>query len=228
MRATIILVTAFALAATGCATAPPNTPGAGRGDTYTPVVDTGGLDMGRYSADLDSCRNYARSIDAQNAELGGMIAGILVGALIGAAYRGNSRTINDSALIGGGAALATAGNRARNKQETITANCLAQRGYRVLDGVATVATATVASSPYTAVVQPTLYTPQTPDTARPVVTGGQELLQAERFAKAQACHASPQAALAAKGPGFETYSVACSSGDTMMVRCEFGNCRALK
>ena len=34
--------------------------------------------------------------------------------------------------------------------------------------------------------------------------------------------------LAAKGPGFETYSVACATGDTMMVRCEFGNCRALR
>ena len=36
------------------------------------------------------------------------------------------------------------------------------------------------------------------------------------------------AALAAKGPGFETYSVPCSNGDALAIRCEFGNCRVLR
>jgi hypothetical protein len=53
-------------------------------------------------------------------------------------------------------------------------------------------------------------------------------LGAERLAKDQNCAAQPSATLLAKGPGFETYSVACSNGDVLMVRCEFGKCRALK
>jgi hypothetical protein len=36
------------------------------------------------------------------------------------------------------------------------------------------------------------------------------------------------ASLAAKGPGFETYSVACANGDALAIRCEFGNCRVLR
>ena len=58
--------------------------------------------------------------------------------------------------------------------------------------------------------------------------GGVDMLQAERLARAQTCSGAPMPNLIAKGPGFETYSVACSNGDTMMVRCEFGNCRSLK
>lgn len=57
---------------------------------------------------------------------------------------------------------------------------------------------------------------------------GEDVINAERVAKEQGCSATPAAALAAKGPGFESYTLACTSGDVMMVRCEFGNCRALK
>lgn len=60
------------------------------------------------------------------------------------------------------------------------------------------------------------------------VSRGSEWPRAEALAKAESCHTKPVAALAAKGPGFESYSVPCSNGDTMMVRCEFGNCRALR
>lgn len=63
---------------------------------------------------------------------------------------------------------------------------------------------------------------------KPPTAGGMDMPQAERLARAQSCNAAPSPALIAKGPGFETYSVACSNGDTMMVRCEFGNCRSLK
>lgn len=58
--------------------------------------------------------------------------------------------------------------------------------------------------------------------------GGQDEFQAERLAKAQSCTQEPSAILMAKGPGFETYSVACANGDAMSIRCEFGNCRALR
>lgn len=59
-------------------------------------------------------------------------------------------------------------------------------------------------------------------------SAGQDAGNAERLAQQQACHDSPRALLAGKGPGFEAYTVACSNGDTLMIRCEFGNCRALR
>ena len=52
-------------------------------------------------------------------------------------------------------------------------------------------------------------------------------LEAERAAKAQQC-GSPTSTLSVKGAGLETYSVTCSNGDVMFVRCEFGNCRVLR
>lgn len=60
------------------------------------------------------------------------------------------------------------------------------------------------------------------------LAGGQDGFQAERLARSQSCSESPAAVLIAKGPGFESYSVNCTNGDAMSIRCEFGNCRALR
>lgn len=57
---------------------------------------------------------------------------------------------------------------------------------------------------------------------------GQDAFNAEALARAESCSATPRAALVAKGPGYETYSVACTSGEALMIRCELGGCRALK
>jgi len=57
---------------------------------------------------------------------------------------------------------------------------------------------------------------------------GKDTYQAELLAKNQSCAVQPQATLSAQGGGFETYSVPCSNGDTIAIRCEFGNCRVLQ
>lgn len=57
---------------------------------------------------------------------------------------------------------------------------------------------------------------------------GEDTFQAENFAKSHGCSAQPRAVLNAKGPGFETYSVGCSNGDVLSIRCSWGNCRALQ
>ena len=57
---------------------------------------------------------------------------------------------------------------------------------------------------------------------------GQESRQVERMAKEASCSGEAPGILLAKGPGYETYSVACANGDVAMYRCEFRNCRALK
>jgi serine protease Do len=57
---------------------------------------------------------------------------------------------------------------------------------------------------------------------------GQDTYGAERYARTQLCTDQPRAFLIDKGPGFETYSVPCSRGEKLLVRCEFGNCRTLR
>ncbi len=161
MRKGIVGIMAVSLAA--CQTAPPNTPGAGSGDAYTPVVDMQGLDMQRYATDLDGCRAYARQINPNKMAMESMLGGIIVGALVGAAVGGNRNFAQQGALAGGGAGVAAGGARGVVKQETIMANCMAGRGYRVLD--ATVPTNTVVASPY---VQTGAI--QTPSTASPPAT----------------------------------------------------------
>ena len=59
-------------------------------------------------------------------------------------------------------------------------------------------------------------------------SSGTDAFAAERLAKAESCSDSPQAVLSAKGPGFETYTVSCTNGEVLSVRCERGNCRALR
>jgi hypothetical protein len=51
---------------------------------------------------------------------------------------------------------------------------------------------------------------------------------AEQVAKQSECSRTPIATLTASGPGFENYSVRCANGDALSVRCDFGNCRALR
>lgn len=57
---------------------------------------------------------------------------------------------------------------------------------------------------------------------------GKDTLQAQALARNRSCAAQPLATLTASGPGFETYSVPCSNGDALAIRCEFGNCRVLQ
>jgi hypothetical protein len=57
---------------------------------------------------------------------------------------------------------------------------------------------------------------------------GQDRYQAEKYAKEQACSSQPRAVLNAKGAGFESYTVECSNGDALSIRCEMGGCRALR
>ncbi|WP_213959766.1 MULTISPECIES: hypothetical protein [unclassified Variovorax] len=88
----------------------------------------------------------------------------------------------------------------------------------------TVAPATVRSGPTESAV-----TSPVPAPARaPVTAQGTAGLYAERVARDLGCNMQPRSVLTAKGPGFESYTVACSDGDALAIRCEFGNCRALR
>lgn len=232
-------VMVLTIAASGCATAPHNTPGAGSGSTYTPVVDMQGVDPARYSRDLGECRTYAHSVDNQAAAMQGAIGGAILMGVLSAALGGNSQMNTQAASAGGFAGLVGNEGRALGKQERIIVNCMSGRGYRTLDAAMvfpamppapapTAAPLTTAPSIPAVAGSSPYYTPQEqPSRAEPVRTG-QDGFAAEALARDQLCAATPRAVLVGKGPGFETYSVLCSNADVLMLRCEFGNCRALR
>lgn len=57
---------------------------------------------------------------------------------------------------------------------------------------------------------------------------GQYSYQVERLSDAKACNPNAAAVLSGKGPGVETYTVACTNGDVLTVRCEVSSCRVLR
>ena len=232
-RLTCVALAAAILA--GCQS-PPNTPGAGVGDKYTPVIDMQGVEPSQYHHDLNECRRYAGIVDAQGQAISGAIAGAVIMGIFAAALGGNSHTIDNSAAAGGFAGLSSATARATGKQERILINCMAGRGYKTLDGtVAPIVInnpaqpGTAPSNGAAALTAPAqLQTRTNTSSAANTQPSGQDAYSAQRLAKEQSCSTQPNAVLANKGPGFEHYSVACHNGDTLMIRCEFGTCRALR
>jgi hypothetical protein len=223
----------------GCAT--PGTPGTGTGAEYTPVIDTAGADMSTYERDIAACRQLARNVDANRAGWEGLAAGGLAGALAAGIFGASRTQANQAVTAGMLGGSANAQNDAFRMQKTMVINCMAGRGYRTLEGGNYVPRA-----PTTAVAPPAA----TPQQAAPMVLSapapplvavlapapgvstkvelGRESYQVERMDEAKACNPQPIAKLTGKGPGVETYAVACASGDVLAVRCEFGNCRVLK
>ncbi|WCM94990.1 glycine zipper family protein [Acidovorax sp. NCPPB 2350] len=193
---------ALALVLAGCATAPPG-PG--------PGPEPG--EQARHAADLAECQRYAQQIGVATETLDGMLAGALVLASLAWSGGGSRDTVRDWA-VAGGALGATQGLRPLERRRRAVESCMQARGY--------------ATGPYP-VAMPL---PPEPAPAAPVplpsIASGVDGFNAGRLARAQSCSTQPVAALAAKGPGFETYTVACENGDALAIRCEFGNCRVLR
>lgn len=152
----------------------------------------------RYDADLQDCRDRAQQVGVLSETLDAVVQGALVAAFLAWGLGRSDTGVRDWALTGGALAGGSQGLQALERRRQLVAHCMAVRGHRI--------------SPL-AVAGP---------------QPGADAYSAERLAREQACHAQPVAALAAKGPGFETYSVPCSNGDALAIRCEFGNCRVLR
>jgi hypothetical protein len=71
-------------------------------------------------------------------------------------------------------------------------------------------------------------TPAAAPAGLPAEQIGQYSYQSEHLARAQSCSAAPHAILNARGPGFESYTVSCDNGDSLAMRCDFGQCRILR
>lgn len=115
------LLSSFTLAALlmGCA-----------GATYRPIVDTQGLDMNRYEADLQSCQQYAKqTTDGPNSAAIGAVAGAALGSVLAGVVGGDRRASASIGAIEGGVLGGASGE---TSQRNIIRRCLAGRGYRVL------------------------------------------------------------------------------------------------
>ena len=117
----ILAICIIALASTGCAT---------RGAGYVPLVDTKGKSLDAVNQDTIECQQYAKQRDDA---VGGAIAGAVFGAVIGAIV--GHGTQYQGAVAGQTAALGALGGagRATETQESVIKNCLAGRGYNVLN-----------------------------------------------------------------------------------------------
>lgn len=65
--------------------------------------------------------------------------------------------------------------------------------------------------------------------APPAQPSGRDVVVAEKLARELGCATRDTVGkLLGKGPGQETYSFQCANGETLVLRCEFGNCRPLR
>ena len=100
------------------------------GATYRPIVDTQGLDLNRYEADLQSCQQYARqTADGVTSAAVGAVAGAALGSVLAGIAGGDRRASGSFAAIEGGIIGGASGE---TNQRNIIRRCLAGRGYRVL------------------------------------------------------------------------------------------------
>jgi len=197
----------------GCAVRPKEGPGSGSGADYMPLVEPTQVDAAVYDADVAKCRKSAASLPLTATQHDDAL--IAVDAItIGAGMAYGWPTLVAAVAVGGMAAFDYAvytPERAawKAKQETLIANCMTQKGYVNADPSVRVTWVPLNKRP--------------PEALRRT---GVDTYNAEQYAKAQRCNAMPLAQLVDKGPGYERHSIACSNGQLLAVRCEFGNCRA--
>ena len=106
-----------ALLLVGCSSAP------------GPIIDTKGVNMVHYEADLRDCEGYAEQIDIERGVAKGTVAGGAVGAATGAVLGDTAKGAGVGAI--GGAARSA--QRGEEEKTRVVQNCLRGRGYRVLN-----------------------------------------------------------------------------------------------
>jgi outer membrane murein-binding lipoprotein Lpp len=97
-----------------------------------PIVDTAGLDMQQYQADMADCEQVAQQVDVGSSVA--VSAGL--GALIGAAFgliTGDSTAVSFGAGWGAVSGAADGGLSADQERSSVWKNCLYNRGYAVLN-----------------------------------------------------------------------------------------------
>lgn len=94
-----------------------------------PIIDTKGVNMSRYEADLADCQSYADQVQVEKGVAKGAVAGGAVGGATGAVL-GDAGKGAGVGAISGAARSAQIGEREKFQ---VLKNCLRGRGYRVLN-----------------------------------------------------------------------------------------------
>lgn len=218
MNKKLLAVACAAVVLGGCASRPMDGPGSGAGASYQPMVQPHQVGSARYEADVAECQKGVQTYTYPPSEHGVALA--LVNATVFTAAVLSTSGIIPTVAAGGATTGGLIGfnhwvrtpERAawHARQETGIVNCMTRKGYANMDP-----SVQVTWKPWTSIAGPV--------TRRT----GVDTYNAEQLAKARRCSASPLANLIEKGPGYERHSVACDGGRQLLVRCEFGNCRAV-
>lgn len=96
------------------------------------IVDTKGLDMSAYYQDLHECRNFAAQVNMGGQVVEKSITGALIGGAVGA-IAGDSDAAKRAAGVGGLLGAVKGSGQASREKQRVLRNCLAERGYRVLN-----------------------------------------------------------------------------------------------
>jgi hypothetical protein len=195
MKKMLSIVCATALVC-GCATRPQEGPGSGSGADYVPMVAPSAVESSVYDQDVAKCRANAKNVPFNASQHDDALV-VVDGGVIGIGILQGWSTLAGGVVIGGLVGF----NHWVYTPE--------RRAWKTKQDPSVRVTW----------VPPAL---RAVESIRPT---GRDTYNVEQLAKAQRCNATPLATLVEKGPGFERHTVACTNGQVMAVRCEFGQCR---
>jgi outer membrane lipoprotein SlyB len=94
-----------------------------------PIIDTKGVNMAHYEADLADCQGYSEQVHIEEGVAKGTVAGGAVGAATGAVVGDAGKGAGVGAIAG----AAKSAQRGEREKTRVVHNCLRGRGYRVLN-----------------------------------------------------------------------------------------------
>jgi outer membrane lipoprotein SlyB len=97
-----------------------------------PIVDMAGVDQRTFNADMAECRSLADQVQTGRQTATGAATGAVVGGVLGAVV-GNRGTAATAAGVGGVVGGVGSGGNALAERQRVLRNCLANRGYRILN-----------------------------------------------------------------------------------------------
>jgi outer membrane lipoprotein SlyB len=97
--------------------------------TSGPIIDTKGVNMANYEADLADCKGYSEQVHIEQGVAKGAVAGGAVGAATGAV----TGDVGKGAGVGAIAGAAKSAQIGEREKTRVVNNCMRGRGYRVLN-----------------------------------------------------------------------------------------------
>lgn len=102
------------------------------GANYRPMIDTQGVNMTKFEADLKDCQQYAQGVAGAGTQAAiGAGVGFLLGTLLAAAA-GRNYDRDATARVGAVSGAVAGGAHGETSQNDVVKRCVAGRGYKVL------------------------------------------------------------------------------------------------